>query len=524
MIKKRPLLSLGFLVGLLVPSWGYGSEMEFLPVPANVMNVWVNGINNSGQVVGAIVDDAGIQSAAQWKNGEFSLLPGNHGLSIANAVNDSGISVGSTSDLFSRRPSPTMWVGSFMIELQTLGYGGVASAINSSGEIVGTVFTRDGQMPAIWRGTVLTVLSTPSNLNGKATGIDNQGKVSGIAWVPLTASNMAVQWVKDVPTLLSGNLGTVGDSCQVTITGAGKGFVSGHMREYGDRENATFAAVWRDRMFRLLDRIYGTTESYAMGMNNRGVEFGFAKKSADQYVPVRWNSAGALRLPAPEFASTAATCGNDTNLVAGISQDPDTKRWLPVLWRTDALVGLRMPNIQALPGQQVEMKVDATVGSNPFAESNVEFRRGAESIGFRITDAKGAASCKFTVPRSAPKSVDPICASMGGSNYVLRKLVIGKAESDIQVLSATAKRNSTVLLSVALRSPYLETDLAGRRVVFMLGDKQIGAVTTNSSGVGVLSFRVPTNQQLGSLKLVAQYAGDSLQEKTSGWATLTVVR
>jgi probable HAF family extracellular repeat protein len=139
-----------------------------------------SGINDAGQIVGSSELSNGWGGAVLWQDGKPEYLGTLGGASEARAINSTGQIVGSSS-VFGTGSHAFLWENGAMVDLGTVP-GGVASganAINSAGQVAGSVYTDDARHAALWAHDVLTDLGTLGGQNSFGWGINPRGQVVG---------------------------------------------------------------------------------------------------------------------------------------------------------------------------------------------------------------------------------------------------------------------------------------------------------------------------------------------------------
>jgi probable HAF family extracellular repeat protein len=166
-------------------------------------NTSVFAINNRGQVAGSsyIADATGQitgQHAFLWEHGrpmqELQNAPGTQ-ISLALALNDSGLIVGNAIPAGAPGPVPVAWVRGSLVKLPlstTPVNGGAATATNNRGLIVGAI---EGSHCLLWKDT-RTLPVELANLGGTSCSphaINDQGIIVGEATKP-DGTLHAVMW------------------------------------------------------------------------------------------------------------------------------------------------------------------------------------------------------------------------------------------------------------------------------------------------------------------------------------------
>jgi probable HAF family extracellular repeat protein len=166
------------------------------------------GINDPGQVVGRSGSNAVV-----WNGSVATVLIGLGGdrNSIAQGINNSGQVVGASFYLNNPYQTAVVWNGTVPTALGYLGGLGpapgniaIATAINNAGQIVGF----NNNQAVIWNGTIPTALdhlSTISNSSSMASAINNSGQIVGSSTIDSYGTPHAVIWNGTTPT----DLGTL---------------------------------------------------------------------------------------------------------------------------------------------------------------------------------------------------------------------------------------------------------------------------------------------------------------------------
>lgn len=168
---------------------GTGRTAAYIPPLSGYRNGLADGVNSAGVIAGTVAD--GGPRPAVYKQGGWAILPSLGTVQTGGQafdINDAGVIVGQ--DLPGNYGFPLRWVpnaqGGYTAQrLNGLGGGGIANAINASGQIAGgsnvgvllgaghaTLWQADGSV------TDLGVLNTTYN-HSKALGLNDQGTVVG---------------------------------------------------------------------------------------------------------------------------------------------------------------------------------------------------------------------------------------------------------------------------------------------------------------------------------------------------------
>ena len=524
-------MNISRLIGLVVVAWttvhinAAAQNPEYLPkIPGNY--TYPVAINHAGEIVGVTYTTGYKQvTAVRWANGEVATLPGFKS-SIANAINDGGVIVGASFDGEDHLPQPVAWVRGEPTSLPTLGFGGIAYDINASGDIVGWVNTDRMTVPAIWRNGQLTVLPSLWDNGGEARAIDDQGVITGVSRNSDYTSQDPTQWTNGVPAGLpvnyDENYGGVNG-----VTKAGAGTAAGFLvqREFLDDGSFYYinlGVVWRDGQYQVLQRPSGRGNSIAYGVNKLGVVYGYTTNEDGYTTPTLWDQDGAVRLPLDPGRSAAAVAANDQGLVVGVDHtdafDPQ-----PILWRTNSFNRLQMTGVQTDPGKTITLQATVKRSNRPARGQLVQFQVNFRNVGFVKTDINGIASLTYKVPANSSRRTD-IMASIGGSNYLIRNLVCGRAVSNAAVTPARGRAGKTVTFAASLRSWETNRPLGNADVKLLVSGKLVAKGKTSSSGVVQFKYAVPESARDTQATAEIVFDGDNQNLPARASAPLLIKR
>ncbi len=525
MSTKLTLVGVMASVIALLPTSAMAQNPEPLPsIPGNF--TYPVDVNNNGKIIGYTFNYNSGGRAVQWTGSAVLPLNGPT-YSSATAINDNGVIVGSGQFSVDGVPNPIMWVNGVASYLPTLGLGGVAVDINEQGDIVGWVNTNEFTAPAVWRKGQLKVLDGFYAKGGYAISIDEQGRISGLSvGLDNTGDQIPTQWTNDVPTSLPTNFGA--DYVGVLgINKSGAGRTSGYQIQRQTLPDGTnyfinVAIAWQDGEYRELQRPFGVGNSIAYGVNANGMYFG-AYEDLDGYkVPTYWDNNGAVRLPLDSGREAIATAANESGLIVGYDKT-DGLNPIPVLWRLNTIDTITMDNYSRSAGQTVMLAATAKRGNSPVVGKPMEFRVNNLSLGSVKTDASGTARMSYKVP-SVPTKRVTVMASLGGSTYLFRNIVVGQNSVAASVAPLTGSRNRNVMLQATLRTVETNEVLVNREVSFILQGKVIAKARTNSRGFARVPFRLSASLPKSRLPLEARFSGDATTKSASARATLLIVR
>jgi len=503
-------------LGLIAVAWTAAQTVSLAQNPEKLPTIpgnytYPSAMNRSGEIVGVTYTTGWKQvTAVRWVNGTVETLPGFKS-SIANAISDDGVIVGAEFDGEDLLPQPVTWVTGEPSRLPTLGFGGIAYDINASGDIVGWVNTDQKTVPAVWRNGQLSTLPTLWDNGGEARSIDNQGIITGVSRSEDSASQDPTQWTNGVPAGLPVNYDeNYGGVNGISKSGAGTaaGFLV--QREYLDDGSLYYinlAVVWKDGQYQVLQRPSGRGNSFAYGVNNLGVAFGYTTSEEGYQTPTLWDQDGAVRLPLDPGRSATAVAANDQGLVVGLDHtDPYNPQ--PIIWRTNQMNRLQMTGIQTNAGKTITLTATVRRSNQPSSGRRVEFRVNYKNVGFVTTDSKGIASLTYKVPANSSRRTD-IMASIGGSNYLIRNLVCGRAATSAAVAPVRVRPGRSTKLSASLRSLETNRPIGNAEVRLMVGGKLVAKGKTSSTGVVKFDYTAPRSSGSSQQKVEVTFVGDA---------------
>lgn len=147
------------------------------------------GINNSAQIVGYYSSPAFFNHAFLYSNGNFTALGpfGAEAISIATAINDSGMIVGDATNSFTVPYHAFLYSNGVMADISPFGNSeSYANDINNRGQVVGEFLTVDGTgfHAFLYSKGVFTDLGSADSPESVAYAINDHGQVVGTTFVP----------------------------------------------------------------------------------------------------------------------------------------------------------------------------------------------------------------------------------------------------------------------------------------------------------------------------------------------------
>jgi len=248
------------------------------------------GINSQGTAVGAAQLPSGMGSAFVSSGGTMTALSAADATSSqANGINSSGQVVGTVYSFSGARA--TVWTGGLFSNLGTLGgVDSYALAINDAGSIAGSAGVRSGDAHAFLASNGhLTDLGTLGNSSWSAAyGVNNSNQVTGYSTTPDGAFH-AFRWDESAGMVDIGTLG--GNSYGMAINDLGD--VAGSS---ASPQGFLHGFVWSGGMMKDLGTLGGGSSS-AYGINGSGFVVGssYVPESANTHAFL-WMGSGLLDL------------------------------------------------------------------------------------------------------------------------------------------------------------------------------------------------------------------------------------
>jgi WD40 repeat protein len=166
-----------------------------------------------------------------------------------------------------------------------------------------------------------------------------------------------------------------------------------------------------------------------------------------------------------------------------------------------------------------------TTDDSPLPGRTVSFKVEATSVGTALTDASGVATIDFVIPLSLGAGDRTITVSFAGdannkecTGYGV--LVAAKRPTALAVQDASGQIGVAVALSAVLT--FRGQPVSGGTLAFTVDGTEVGLAQTDDSGQASIGYQIPEGPGAGSRTIGAEYAGDSVYDRSSGSATLTV--
>ncbi len=233
-----------------------------------------NAINDLGQVVGESKTLGGEAHAFLWDHGTMSDLGISGETSSAHGINNQGEIVGAISSK-NVRGSAVLWKNRQRVSLADLaptGSGSTAFAVNSNGDVTGVssgfVASSGGVVRAvIWHGGIVRDIGTLGGMHSAACALNDLGEVVGWAETPNHSTN-AFLWHDGVMRNLKSLAGSV-ESQSFAVNRLVQ-VVGSSLNSKGE----TRAVIWENGKITDLNDLVtapaGLVFTRARGINNRG--------------------------------------------------------------------------------------------------------------------------------------------------------------------------------------------------------------------------------------------------------------
>jgi len=256
-MKKQFIIMMASVL-MLVVSGQVRAETQY--TITNLGNFTVEGINDSGQVVGTSWEETGMPQGIIWQNGSVTHLgdlPG-YGQVYANAINNTGDVAGHVWTVSGNNADAYLWKNGHFTILGTLGSTQTAAnSINDYGKIVGLSKLEGGDRnhAFLWDSGNMTDLGM-----GVALSINNNSQITGY-----NGNSHAVLWQNDMSIIDLGTLGgkaSWGEAINETGQIVGESFITG--------DSAIHAFLWQDGTMEDIGILPGYINSIALGINDIG--------------------------------------------------------------------------------------------------------------------------------------------------------------------------------------------------------------------------------------------------------------
>jgi hypothetical protein len=391
-------------LSLVVLCTGARADIPFQPIqlPEGATSGAPTDVNAAGVIAGGVYFD-GQPEPAVWQSTEAlpTILPTEGRGGIASAINSTGQVVGVT---FGEglKSIPTVWENETPVALPDLGEGGDARDISESGVIVGSVNVNGQYVAARWVNRELQLLPLETEQIGEvgfsiAESINSSDVISGTIRKPDSTESLAVRWDADgIKPALDSGLETKG----ISIDNLGGVLVNGY---FDGGYTSQPARVLPDGTLDILTAPAGFTY-YGVAMSRTGVVTGYyfdnSAENAEEWglKAVAWvdGEFTALELPAGNRTAIPLGVGINGVVIGSVSDASGTST--PGFWGLPVQeTVLQARSLTATPGQTIQLTTTSSRASGVNVGQSVQVRVAGQ-LSRTVTNAKGVASVPFTIP------------------------------------------------------------------------------------------------------------------------------
>jgi hypothetical protein len=348
-------------------------------------------MNAAGVIVGSVtLNDQSEPAVWLSREGLPTILPTDGRGGVASAVNSAGQIVGATFD------GP-------VVLLPHLGEGGDARDISESGIIVGSVSVNGEFVAARWVNRALQLLPLETEQIGEvgfsiAESINSSDVISGTIRKPDSTESLAVRWDADgIKPALDSGLETKG----ISIDNLGGVLVNGY---FDGGYNSQPARVLPNGTLDILSAPAGFTY-YGVAMSRTGVVSGYyfdnSAENAEEWSlkAVAWVDGKFTALELPEGYRYAIPLGVGINgVVIGNVSNGNDGISTPGFWELPVQqTVLQARSLTATPGQTIQLTATSSRASGVNVGQSVQVRVAGQ-LSRTVTNGNGVASVPFTIP------------------------------------------------------------------------------------------------------------------------------
>lgn len=369
-------------------------------------------VNASGVIVGSlrVEDRAGPYVPVIWKTATSNPveLPSALG-GYATAINSTGDIVGYEFQAAGPYGTPVLWSNGERIVLPDLGEGGYATDISESGVIVGNVIENGRYRAARWVNRQVELLPLPEFGNADAlvwsfaNSINSADVITGTIEA-FQSGSVALRWNSDgVAIVQSSGLETKG----IAIDNADGVLVNGYFNEFYLSPAIVDANGTIERLQTPEDLFVGAVYGVTMGRNGIAAGYYYASgENGPQIKAVAWPNGVFTPLEMPAGQTIAFTTAVGMNgMVFGSVSDFDSAVATPGFWQLNVeRTTLRANAPSGTRGGTLQLSAVSRQNASANVGYSVAINVNGRVVGRAITDAEGVARFSYTIPKSAKSS------------------------------------------------------------------------------------------------------------------------
>jgi hypothetical protein len=220
----------------LLAATSLSADVPFQPLASFGEGGGPTDMNAEGVIAGALTLDGRLEPVI-WTSvtAQPTVLPTGGLGGAATAINSSGQVVGQIPAAFGG--TPTIWENGVAISLPDLGEGGNARDVNESGMVAGYVIIKGNYRAARWVNRELQLLDVPAfgppgaTVWSFANSINSSGEITGTIEVPAGAESLALRW--DAVGSVQPAIGTGTETSGISIDNIGGVLVNAYFDPNG---------------------------------------------------------------------------------------------------------------------------------------------------------------------------------------------------------------------------------------------------------------------------------------------------
>ena len=385
----------------LLAATSLSADVPFQPLASFGEGGGPTDMNAEGVIAGALTLDGRLEPVI-WTSvtAQPTVLPTGGLGGAATAINSSGQVVGQIPAAFGG--TPTIWENGVAISLPDLGEGGNARDVNESGMVAGYVIIKGNYRAARWVNRELQLLDVPAfgppgaTVWSFANSINSSGEITGTIEVPAGAESLALRW--DAAGSVQPAIGTGTETSGISIDNIG-----------GVLVNAYFDPNGAERPGRVLDGGVvdilpipaGISYAWSTGMSRTGIVCGYYWdfSSTPRLKGVAWPGGvfTSLELPANMSYCVPQGVGINGVVIGTVSNAQGAS--IPGFWALETSeFRLQSTGASGARGATVELAAASLDSGAMRAGLSVAVRVDGAFVGRVVTDSAGVARLPFTIP------------------------------------------------------------------------------------------------------------------------------